>query len=168
MLIIQSNHRDQLHALSINRESSRSISNKRHGEKSQLRPSDRRGIAAVELAICAPVLILLSVALIELGSLIFVKQSLAIAAYEGAHHGVQPAATATEAIAAAQEILDQRRIQGAQISVIPGDLPRIPAGDLFTVRVTAPSNSNSIAIFRLFTATQLEAEAVVMKETEPQ
>lgn len=134
--------------------------------KRKLKP--RNGAAVAELAICAPVLILVSMALIELTSMIFVKQSLAVAAYEGAHRGVQPVATAADVVDIAEQILNQRRVQGAQVTVDPSDIPSIAAGDLFTVTVTAPSDSNGIALFRFFQPTTLRSEAVVMKEIEAQ
>ena len=130
--------------------------------------SKRRGVAVTELAICTPILLLISVALIELTSLIFVKQSLSVAAYEGAHQGVQASATASDVIRAANEILTQRRIQGGSVTVTPSDIPNVPAGELFTVRVSASSDVNGLAIFRLFSSAQLNSEAVAMKEFEVQ
>lgn len=128
--------------------------------------SSRKGAAVVELAICTPVIILVSVALIELGTLIFLKQGLAVAAYEAGHRGVQPAATSNDALNAANEILGQRNINGANVSVSPANIEDLDPGELFTVTVTAPSDQNAIAIFGLFASSQIEAKAVVMKESE--
>lgn len=128
--------------------------------------SSRRGAAVVELAICTPVIILVAVALIELGTLIFLKQGLAVAAYEAGHRAVQPAATASDAVNAANEILGQRNIEGANVTVSPGNLDSLQPGEIFTVTVTAPSDQNAIAIFGLFASSQVEGKAVVMKEAE--
>lgn len=132
------------------------------------RPRRRQGIAVTELAICAPVLLLLSVVLIEFGTLIFFKQGLAVAAYQGAHHGVRPAATADDIRRAATQVLEDRRITGGSINVSPGDILSIPAGELFTVTVSAPSGSNSLAIFGFFKSRQITSQVTVMKETEAQ
>ncbi len=126
----------------------------------------RRGIAITELAVCLPVLLLISISVIELATLIFAKQALTIAAYEGAHRAVQPAATAADATAAAQAILDQRRITGAQITVTPANLAAVNIGDFFTVQVTAPAAPNTIGIFQQFAGITLDSQAVAMKETE--
>lgn len=126
----------------------------------------RRGIAITELAVCLPVLLLISISVIELATLIFAKQAITIAAYEGAHRAVQPAATAADANAAAQAILNQRRITGAQITVTPANLDSIDIGEFFTVRVTAPAAPNTIGIFQRFAGITLDAQAVAMKETE--
>ena len=126
----------------------------------------RRGAAITELAICLPVLLLISMSMIELATLIFAKQALTVAAYEGAHRAVQPAATAGDAVAAAQVILDQRRITGASITVTPSSLRSVPVGEFFTVSVTAPAAPNTIGIFQQFASVTLDARATAMKETE--
>ena len=126
----------------------------------------RRGVAITELAVCLPVLLLISLSMIELATLIFAKQALTVAAYEGAHRAVQPAATEADAIAAAQAILDQRRIAGGQITVAPANLRSVAIGEFFSVRVTAPAAPNTIGIFQQFASITLNAEATAMKETE--
>lgn len=131
-------------------------------------PRRRKGIAVTELAICIPILLLLSVVLIEFGTLIFFKQSLAIAAYQGTHHGVKPAATDADVQGAASQVLEDRKISGGSISVSPGNILSIPAGELFTVTVSAPSGPNSLAVFGLFPSREISAQVTVMKETESQ
>lgn len=126
----------------------------------------RRGAAVAELAICLPVLLLISISLIELSSMIFVKQALAVAAYEAAHRGVQPAATSADAIATAQEILRQRRVTDAQIQVSE-EISNLPSGQFFTVNIVAPAAPNCIAIFRVFNRATLDASVSAMKETDP-
>ncbi|MEM9409605.1 MAG: TadE family protein [Planctomycetota bacterium] len=125
-----------------------------------------RGAAVVELVVSIPLILLLAFAVIELTSLIFVKQSLSIAAYEAAHRAVQPVATAEDAIQIANDILQQRRIQGAVVTVSPNDLSSVPVGDLFTVRITAPSDINSIGFARFIQPATLASDVVVMKEFE--
>ena len=128
----------------------------------------RKGAAVAELAICAPILLLMAVALIEFGTLIFLKQGLAVAAYQGAHQGVKPAATAADIQGAASQVLDDREISGGAISVSPGNIESIPAGELFTVTVSAPSGPNSLAIFGFFQSREITAQVTAMKETEAQ
>ena len=45
----------------------------------------RHGAAATEFAVCLPVLMLLLLGMLEACTMIFLKQSLAVAAYEGGH-----------------------------------------------------------------------------------
>jgi Flp pilus assembly protein TadG len=53
----------------------------------------RRGVAAAEFAVCLPVLVLVVFASIEACSMIFLKESLTVAAYEGSRVALQSAAT---------------------------------------------------------------------------
>ena len=129
---------------------------------------DRKGAATVELAICIPVLLLISFSLIELCSMMFVKQGLTVAAYEAAHRAVQPAATSAQAIAAGQEILQQRRIQGGAVAINAGNIQQVDQGEFFTVTVTAPATANRLVPFPLFNTGQLSATAAAMKEVPAQ
>jgi Flp pilus assembly protein TadG len=124
----------------------------------------RRGLAATEFAVCLPVLLLVVLGMMETCSMIFLKQSLAIAAYEGAHTAVKPNATSAEVQIVCQAILADRRVSDAVITVTPSDLPGLAVGEYIEVRITAPSESNNMLPLRFFRSTILDASAVVMKE----
>jgi hypothetical protein len=126
--------------------------------------SERRGLAATEFAVCLPVLLLFVLGMVETCSMIFLKQSLAVAAYEGAHTAVKPNATAADVEAVCQGIFADRRIQGANVTVTPGDIRATPVGEFIEVRITAPSDSNGMLPLRFFRGKTLDAAAVVMKE----
>ena len=88
----------------------------------------RRGVATVELAVCLPVIVLLVLGAMEATNMVFLKQSLAVAAYEGGRTSVVPGATTADVVAKCQEILDDRKIQGAAVSVTPGDVEDLNNG----------------------------------------
>ncbi len=69
----------------------------------------RRGVAAAEFAVCLPVMVLLVLGMVETCSMVFLKQSLAVAAYEGAHTAVKPGATSADVRAVCDNILRDRR-----------------------------------------------------------
>ena len=77
------------------------------------RSSTRRGVAAAELAVCLPVVVLLVVATIESCSALFLKQSLTVAAYEGVRTAIEKGSTTANVQTACDQILADRRIQGA-------------------------------------------------------
>ena len=54
---------------------------------------NRRGVAAAELAVCLPVIVMLVMATIEACSALFLKQSLTAAAYEGVRTALEESAT---------------------------------------------------------------------------
>lgn len=124
----------------------------------------RRGSATVELAICLPVLLLIATGIVELCSMMFVRQGLTIAAYETAHAALQPAADSADALTVGDQILSERRIQGASVVISPSDIKALDQGEFFQVRVTAPSASNGLRLISLFTPRTLSAEAHAMKE----
>lgn len=124
----------------------------------------RRGVAAAEFAVCLPILVLLVLGMIETCSMVFLKQSLAVAAYEGAHTAVKPGATTADVRTTCEGILRDRRIDGATVTVTPGEVSDVPAGDYMTVRITAPSDQNNVLPLKFFRGAQVDASAVMMKE----
>ncbi len=132
--------------------------------ESNRRSPNRRGVAATEFAVCLPVILLLVLGMIETCSMIFVRQSLAIAAYEGAHTAVQAQATAADVRATCVGILRDRRITAATVTITPNNLAGTPPGNFMTVHVTCPSDQNGLLPLRFFRGKSLEATAVVMKE----
>lgn len=128
------------------------------------RMAPRRGVAAAEFAVCLPVMVLLLTGMIETCSMVFLKQSLAVAAYEGAHTAVKPNATTADVRATCQSILADRRINDADIQVTPAEILGLAPGEYMTIRITAPSNSNGVLPLRFFRGVTIDASAVVMKE----
>ena len=66
----------------------------------RMRPFGRRkarGVAAAELAVCLPIVVLMVIATIEACSAVFLKQSLTVAAYEGVRTALEEGATAKRA-----------------------------------------------------------------------
>lgn len=124
----------------------------------------RRGVAAAEFAVCLPVIVLLVLGMIETCSMVFLKQSLAVAAYEGAHMAVKPGATSADVRTTCQSILADRQVNGATIQISPGSVASIPAGDYMTIRITAPSDRNAVLPLRFFRGANVDSAAVVMKE----
>jgi Flp pilus assembly protein TadG len=127
----------------------------------------KSGAACVELAVCLPILILLSVNVIELCSMIFIKQSLAIAAYETAHQALQRKATAASSIAVGMNILSQRHVKNANITISPSDINNVPEGEYFTVMVSTNASDNRLFAVGTYGALKLEASVTAMKELAP-
>ncbi len=126
--------------------------------------SRRSGVAASELAVCLPVLVLLVLAMIEACTMIFLKQSLTVAAYEGVRTALVSGATAADARTAGERVLSDRRVAGGAIVVSPANLASIAPGEYIEVTVSAPANSNSVIPGSFFRGRTLSATAVMMKE----
>ncbi len=124
----------------------------------------RRGVAATEFAVCLPVIVLLVLGMIECCTMIFLKQSLTVAAYEGVRTALEDKAVGTDVRRSSQQILTQRRVQAGAITVNPADIPSTPVGQYITVTVSAPADRNSVIPGSFFRGRTLSASATMMKE----
>jgi Flp pilus assembly protein TadG len=124
----------------------------------------RRGVAASELAVCLPVLVLLVLAMIEACTMIFLKQSLTVAAYEGARTALDPQAVAANVQAAADGVLADRRVQRASVTIRPTNFATLAPGEYIEVTVSAPTDPNSAIPGSFLRGRTLSATAVMMKE----
>jgi hypothetical protein len=123
----------------------------------------RTGVAAVEFAVCLPVLIVLILGSIECCSMIFLRQSLAVVAYEGLRVAVKPDASLNDVQVRCQQVLDDRRIQGARVAVTPSNFPARPRGTFIRITVTAPCAANALLPVEHF-GSDLSASAEMVKE----
>ncbi|TWT86835.1 TadE-like protein [Pseudobythopirellula maris] len=126
--------------------------------------SRRRGAAAAEFAVCLPVLILLLMGMIEACSMVFLKQSLAVASYEGVGAGIRPDATAQQVRAACMQVLNDRGVRGGDAQIDPANLAALEPGEFFNVTVTAPTDRNGVIPARFYRGMVLRSSASMMKE----
>ncbi|MEQ9411013.1 MAG: TadE/TadG family type IV pilus assembly protein [Fuerstiella sp.] len=128
-------------------------------------PSDRRrGIAAMEFAVCLPILLVLIIGTIEACTMVYLKQSLSIAAYEGIRAAVQPNASSVEVTAACDRILNSRNVQSATVTITPTDFSTQPVRTWITVRVHASGTANSVISGWFYDTLVVDGEATMMKE----
>ena len=124
----------------------------------------RSGVAAAEFAVCLPVIVLIVLATIEACTMVFLKQSLSIAAYEGARKGLAQNATNAIVVSAAEDVLSQRRVNGGTVAISPGNLTGIQPGNYYTVTVSAPAAGNSVIPISFYRGRTLTGSATLMKE----
>ncbi|MFY8199332.1 MAG: TadE/TadG family type IV pilus assembly protein [Pirellula staleyi] len=125
---------------------------------------NKRGAAVVEFAIVLPVFVLILMGSIETCSMIFLQQTLEMAAYEGARVAIEPKTTFLNVESAAKQILKPRRIRNSSISVIPSDFQSAPYGTFLRVSVSVPCSSNSVIASRFYSSRTLTANVEMMKE----
>lgn len=124
----------------------------------------RNGVAAAELAVCLPVIVLLVLAMIESCTMIFLKQSLTVAAYEGIRTGLEQNATSADVQTACNRILAERRVQGGTVSISPNNFETLAPGQFIEVTVSAPTDPNSVIPASFFRGRILRGSAEMMKE----
>ena len=133
---------------------------------SQLRRRNRRGAAAVEFAVVAPVFFLLIFGMIEYGRLVMVQQVLTNAAREGARVGVLDNSTTAEVNSAVNSYLTSSKINSATITVNPNPPSSATYGNPVTVTVSVPFNQVSWLPSPMFLGgTTMTATSVMRRET---
>ncbi len=123
----------------------------------------RRGAAVIELAVCLPVILLIVIGTIEAASLLFLKQTLVQAAYEGAKVAIvsgdsEQVTQVVDAVAAS------RNLNGVQIEFNPSDLANVPSGETVTITISAPGDSNSFIPFGPFENQTVRTSASMVRE----
>lgn len=124
----------------------------------------RRGVAATELAVCLPIILVLIIGTIEACSMIYLKQSLSTAAYEGARASLKPGATTSDVTDACNRVLAPRNVAGATITVSPSGFESQPVQTWVTVRITASGGSNSVVAGWFYDSLTIDGQATMMKE----
>ena len=108
----------------------------------RVRPKSRLGAALVEFALVAPLMILFTMGLIDIGRMTMVKQLLITASREGARQASLPFATSASVQSDVLKMLSDSGLTGT-VTQSPSDLAAATAGSTVTVTVTANANSVS-------------------------
>jgi hypothetical protein len=128
------------------------------------RAEKSRGVAAAELAVCLPVVVLIVLATIEACSALFLKQSLTVAAYEGVRTALAERTIPGSVQATCDQILQDRKVQNATITINPSNLASLQPGDFIDITVSAPCDSNSVVPAAFYRGRTLSATASMMVE----
>jgi Flp pilus assembly protein TadG len=123
----------------------------------------RRGAATVELAICLPIIVLLTFGAIEMSNALFLKQALRTAAYEAARVATTEGQTEADARVRAKEVLDSRNIQDYTLQFSPAVTVTLARGTEVTVTVSAPASENSISPQWFFSGETLRSAVVMIR-----
>jgi hypothetical protein len=132
--------------------------------KRRLRSEKRRGAAVAELAVCLPLLVLLVVATMEACTMVYLKKSLTVAAYEAGRTSLMPGASSADVTAQCQQVLNDRGVQGGTSLLNPLVFETAPEGTYLQVSVTAPCESNTMLGTWFYAGRSLTAKAAFKKE----
>lgn len=123
-----------------------------------------RGAAVIEFAVCLPLIVLIVFGGIEAANMLFLRQTMVQAAYEGVKTAVKVDGTSASAIASAQAVVDGRDIQNVSVTIEPSDLSTVARGEIVEIRVSAPGDDNSLFPFGPFAGKEVSASAFMVKE----
>lgn len=132
--------------------------------RSRIQNDRRRGAAAVELGLCLPLIVVFCLGSIEACSMIYLKQSLTIAAYEGARLANTQDATTADVESRCNQILNDRGVTGASVNVHPAEVLTVPQDTYFSVECTAPCDSNAVVTRMFFAVSTLSGRAEFLKK----
>ena len=135
-----------------------------YARRSEGRFRPRKGTAAVETAILLPLLVLITFSSLELSNMVFQKQSLSIASYEGAKIATSPGTTDSQARARVQEILTARGLTNTSISITPAITTLTPRGTMVTVAVTSDDSAAGVISVRMFTPRTLRSDTAMVRQ----
>jgi Flp pilus assembly protein TadG len=127
-------------------------------------------VAAVETALMLPLLVLLAFGSIELSNMVFMRQSLAIAAYEGVRAATKPGTAATEADTRIRDVLTSRNITNFSVQYTTTDAaplvvtPVTPRGTMVTVTVSSANGGSDYGPLRLFTGRTIQCQSTMVRQ----
>ncbi len=124
----------------------------------------RRAAAAVELAVCLPVIVVLVFGALEGANIMFCRQAMVEAAYEACKHASRPDGTSTRANTLATDVLRARRINSANITLTPANVATATPGQEVAVRITVNSNARTFTGLGLFSGRTIDVSAKMQKE----
>lgn len=139
----------------------------------KISPIRRSGLAAVELALCLPVMLTTALGLIETSNLMCVQSRIQSVAYEGARIATRPATatadvlTDSQVISACNTLLTQLGVTGATVQVSTTTLVSPSSSNNYLaltgkqVSVTAPLSQNSTTFFVLKSSLTISANATL-------
>lgn len=127
--------------------------------------AQRKGAAVVEFAIVLPVFVLIVLGTIESVSMIFVQQGIKIAAYEATRVALVNGTTNGEVQATADQILSDRGITSATMTVNPSNFQGSAYGTPITISIDVNCDDNSIVAPFFFSGRTISASVCMMKES---
>jgi hypothetical protein len=101
---------------------------------------------------------------IEACTMIFLDHSLTIASYEGIRVAINYDATTSAVTARCNQIITQRSVNQASISINPPDVSNVERGQPITVTVSAPCEANVIIPPWFYQGRTLSASTTMVKE----
>ncbi|MEM1067874.1 MAG: TadE family protein [Planctomycetota bacterium] len=144
------------------------MSHSRIRRRSRRRPENRRsGVATIEFAVVLPALLALTLGTMDLCSVMFLKESAVLAAYEGARRGVGRGRDNSDVVDRVEEFLDERNIAYNAGDAITISSPGFGGADTLenvTVTVTLPTDGNLLIPSTLFGQLDISASVTMRKE----
>lgn len=127
--------------------------------------SQRKGAALVEMAFVAPLMIVLTMGMMEFGRVIMVQQVLSNLSREGARLASLPEATAALVTSEIEQQLVGLSVVGGSVDISPSDISNLESGTPITVTLSVPAANISWVPNPVYTSTAtLSAHTTMRRE----
>ncbi len=126
------------------------------------RMGQRTGAALVEFAFVAPLMMLFTLGLIDLGRMTMVKQLIINASSVGARKATLPTADSDDVVSEVQSIMSNSGVT-CTVTLSPATLSSAPPGSTITVTVAAQANSVSWMGTSMFMAGKMLTASTSMR-----
>ena len=107
---------------------------------------ERSGLAAVEFALCLPIMLAMTFGVVEASNAVFLQQALTSAAYEAANVASAVGGTSTNAQTRANAVLTSLGVKSATVTISPTVTASTVVGTTIVVTCSAPLSANSIVL----------------------
>ncbi len=131
---------------------------------SRYRKALRQAAAAVELAVCLPVIVVLVFGALEGANILFCKQAMVEAAYESCKHASRADGTSAHANTLATDILKARRVNRSTITFTPANVELANPGQEVSVNIKVSANERTYTRLGLFNNRTIEVNATMLKD----
>ncbi|QEG00296.1 TadE-like protein [Stieleria maiorica] len=118
----------------------------------------------IEFAVCLPVFLLITMGTIETCRMIYLRQSLKIAAYECARLAVVPGITPADLQDQCDVILLGRNIKNYALNCTPSDPSSLDYGEMFVSTVDAPASENALLSTWIYGSASVSESVSIMIE----
>jgi Flp pilus assembly protein TadG len=121
------------------------------------------GAAVVEFAVVGPLMVMLTMGMIEVGRMVMVKQLIVNASREGARTAILPSTGSETVLAQVQQELTNSGIRGAQVTLSPTSIANAAAGTPITVSISIPTSAISWVPTPMFSINQTISASTTMR-----
>lgn len=125
---------------------------------------NRSGAAVVEFAVISPVFVAILLGTIEACSMIFLRQTVELAAFEAARVAIVKNTTTAQVQTAARNLLDARHVNGYTITITPTAFQTAAYGSFIRVEVSAPCSDNTLIPPMFYAGRTITGQVEMMKE----
>ncbi|MEM6364497.1 MAG: TadE family protein [Planctomycetota bacterium] len=130
-------------------------------QRRRLTRSHRCGAALIEFAMILPLYFAIMMGTVETCRMIYLRQSVKMAAYESARWSITPGAKTDDCKAIAEFFLEQRRVHGATWSCSHATLDDLQYGDVVKSTIRVPIDENAL-LGQWFTTSDSITESVAI------